>query len=421
MSQRADDVNEQARHPVGDGAATTVTRDHTIGVWPSVVLHQERWRPSPDVPMSRTQRLKNTGTFTYADPAAIASTPLVLDAATQEAVRSATSLIERFDEKATAWGRPFASVLLRSESASSSQIEQLSASARRIALAGLGDTNSHNATSIANNVLAMQAAIALAESLSADAILSMHAELGGGDDPRNAGRFRREWVWIGGNSPVTAAYTATRFENVGPAIDDLIAFLRRHDVEPLTQAAIAHAQFETIHPFTDGNGRTGRALVAAVLRHRGVATNLSVPISSGLLSDMAAYIDALTRYRGGDPQPIVTLFAEASERAVANAAVLQSDVVDVREQILATAERKTANITRMADLCSSEPAFNIDMVVAAGVTRPTAYRLCERLTTQGLLRRERAIRGQDAWTVVALTDALDAFAERAGRRSFYHQ
>lgn len=421
MSQGAGDAIGQAVRHVADSVPTTRNSDHTLAVWPSVALHQERWRSSAEVPMSRTQRLKNTGMFTYADPAPIASERVVLDAAVHEAARSATSLIERFDEKATAWGRPFASVLLRSESASSSQIEQLSASARRIALAGLGDTNSHNATSIANNVLAMQAAIALAESLSAEAILSMHAELGGGDDPRNAGRFRREWVWIGGNSPVTAAYTATRFENVEPAIEDLIAFLRRVDVEPLTQAAIAHAQFETIHPFTDGNGRTGRALVAAVLRHRGVATNLSVPISSGLLSDMGAYIDALTRYRSGDPQPIVTLFAEASERAVANAALLQQDVTDVRARILGTAERKTANITRMADLCCSEPAFNIDMVVSAGITRPTAYRLCERLTTQGLLRRERAIRGLDAWTVIGLTDALDAFAERAGRRSFYRQ
>lgn len=386
--------------------------------WPSVTWHDEMWRPDPDQVMSRTQRLRNRGTFRFADPASIAEIPVVLDPVVQEVARSATSLIERFDERAATWGIPFASVLLRSESASSSQIERLSASARRIALATLGDTSNRNATTIAHNVRAMQAAIYLSEKMDADAILAMHNELRGGDDPANAGQFRREWVWIRGQSPVTADFVATRAENVAPAINDLIAFLRRTDVEPLTQAALAHAQFETIHPFTDGNGRTGRALVSSVLRHRGVAMNLSVPISSGLLADSAAYFEALNAYRDGDPHPIVTQFAEATERAIANASILQRDVADIRTSVVASAERRTKNIELMAELCCAEPAFNIAMVNAHGITKPTAYRLCERLTAMKLLRRERAIKGLETWTVVGLTDALDAFAQRAGRRTF---
>lgn len=367
--------------------------------------------------MSRTQRLKNRGTFTFATPPRIASVPVVLDPDVQEAARSATTLIERFDERATAWGAPFASVLLRTESASSSQIERLSASARRIALATLGDSRNRNATSIARNVKAMEAAIALADHMDAAAILAMHAQLGGGDDPDNAGRFRREWVWIGGRSPVTAEYVAPRWEDVAPAIDDLVTFMRRTDVEPLTQAAIAHAQFETIHPFTDGNGRTGRGLVSSVLRHRGVAVNLSVPISSGLLADTPAYFRALTSYRDGDPHPIVGQFADAAERAVANASILRDDVTQVRDEVLASATRRTTSIERFAELCAEEPAFTVDMAVQRGITKPTAYRICARLTEAGLLRREGNVGGVDVWTVVGLTDALDAFAARAGRRA----
>ncbi|WP_296136466.1 Fic family protein [uncultured Tessaracoccus sp.] len=384
--------------------------------WPPISHGQGEWVPQPDALMSRRRRMRNRGTFRYAAPPRIAELPVTLASETLEAARHATSAIERFDAKAERWGQPFASILLRSESASSSQIERLSASARRIALASLGDTGNRNATSIARNVEAMHAAIALADTMDVRAVLAMHKALGGGDDPDHAGRFREEWVWVGGDSPVTAEFVPPPHELVPDAVVDVMRFLARRDVDPLAQAAIAHAQFETIHPFTDGNGRTGRALISAALRHRGVARNLSVPISSGLLTETSTYFHALEKYRAGRPDEIVVAFAEAAELAIVNAQLLRADVEQVREEILATARRRTQSIVRMAELCTAEPAFNIDMAVDAGVTRPTAYRLCRRLTDASLLRRERSVGGVDVWTVVGLTRALDAFASRAGRR-----
>lgn len=82
-------------------------------------------------------------------------------------------------------------------------------------------------------------------------------------------------------------------------------FMRRDDIPALTQAAIAHAQFETIHPFEDGNGRTGRAMVGALLRNKGVTEKVTIPISSGLLTDLRSYFEALSRYRDGEIQLIV--------------------------------------------------------------------------------------------------------------------
>ena len=72
-------------------------------------------------------------------------------------------------------------------------------------------------------------------------------------------------------------------------MDDLVAFLGRLDIPVLAHVAIAHAQFETIHPFPDGNGRTGRAIVQAMLRHSRVTTNITVPVSAGLLHDAEGY------------------------------------------------------------------------------------------------------------------------------------
>ena len=96
-------------------------------------------------------------------------------------------------------------------------------------------------------------------------------------------------------------------------------------------SAIAHAQFETIHPFADGNGRTGRALLHAMLKHRGVAPHITVPVSAGLLADVEAYHEALTAYRAGDPEQIIRVTAEASFRAIDNGARLADDVVAITE------------------------------------------------------------------------------------------
>lgn len=384
--------------------------------WPAVTHSEHYWEVSEDGFLSRSQRLRNRGVFLAGDPAPIAGCTVDLAADVQEEARAATALMERFDQSALGWGAPFASVLLRSESASSSQIERLTASARRIALATLGDDRSVNAAMIARNTRAMQAAVSLADSPGVDAILAMHRELGGGDDPVNSGRFREQWVWIGGHSPVTARFVATHHSNVPGAIADLAKFMARTDVEPLTQAAIAHAQFETIHPFTDGNGRTGRALVSAILRQREVARNMSVPISAGLLVDTERYFDALIAYRTGDLHPVVGVFTEAAQAAVANAMELRRDSEQVREAILATGERQTASLRAIAEICATEPAFTIGMLVERGIAESTAYRTADRLVDRGLLRKERAINRATVWSVPSLVQALDEFALRAGRR-----
>jgi len=94
----------------------------------------------------------------------------------------------------------------------------------------------------------------------------------------------------------------------------------------------AHAQFETIHPFPDGNGRTGRALPHAMLRHCATLRHLTVPLSAGLPTDIESYFNALTAYRAGDPNPIVEVFALASLSALQNAQTLARDIADIQQE-----------------------------------------------------------------------------------------
>lgn len=107
------------------------------------------------------------------------------------------------------------------------------------------------------------------------------APLNRGSNSGIAGRVRDSQNWIGANNhnPCGADLVPPPPEEMGPLLDDLARFTGEIVLPPLVQAAVAPAQFETIHPFEDGNGRTGRALVQVILRRRGLAPALVTPIS----------------------------------------------------------------------------------------------------------------------------------------------
>lgn len=393
----------------------------TAVTWPALSWEPQAPWVHRDTLASRRATRRNSGAFSSAVPASIAALNVELSPALRARLQGTTLQMALFDERLrNIHGIPFSAVLLRGESASSSQIENLTVSARKLSLAVLGARGSKvgiNAELVARNVYAMRAALDTAENISVDSILAMHRELTRGLQ-QDSGMLRTEWVWIKGDSPVTADYVAPHHERVPAALEDLVAFMNRHDIDPLAQAAIAHAQFETIHPFTDGNGRTGRALISSLLRARGVTRHVTLPISSGLLHDTEGYIQALTDYRAGDAEPIIKLFNRAINQALINVEWLAQDIENLQQQILSTAQRKTPLLRSLADLCCTEPAFTARMVEEhTQGSRASVYRLLNRMVELQILREERVkIQGQKVWTVPALNRALDNFAARAGRR-----
>jgi Fic family protein len=315
---------------------------------------------------------------------------------------------------------PFGAILLRSESSSSSKIENLTSGAKAIALAELGNDDTLNASEIVANVRAMQAAVDLADRLDADAVLAMHRALMRRHHPETAGRWRTEQVWIGGGDfgPHGAAFVAPHHERVPAAIADLIRFVQRDDLPVLAHAALAHAQFETIHPFTDGNGRTGRALIHSMLRAKALTRNVTVPVSAGLLTDTDAYFAALTAYRRGDPARIVTLIAEASFSAIANGRTLVADLRDARERWnAAITARQDAVAWRLADLLLRQPVVDAELVQnELGATSANAHRALRQLADAGILAEFSGRQRDRIWQTREVLSALDDFAARAGRR-----
>jgi Fic family protein len=266
----------------------------------------------------------------------------------------------------------------------------------------------------------MQAAIDLSHTITADAITRMHAVLMEGQTRHAPGHWREEAVWIGtrSDSPVGASFVAPHHTRVLELIGDLVAFAQRTDTQPLVSVAVAHAQFETIHPFSDGNGRTGRALAQALLRYRGVTRNVAVPVSAGLLADVEGYHGALTAYRGGDTGAIVRTFADASLRAVANGRQLVADIDAIRavwDSRLTV--RKDSNAWRLLDILVRRPV--LDSATAArelGVRQPNVYPPLRALVEAGVVKSKAEHRLGPFWRSEELLAAIDRFAERAGRR-----
>jgi len=211
--------------------------------------------------------------------------------------------------------------LLRAESVASSKIEGLDAGPRRLVeaeatLAQGGKCTDRVAVEVLGNIAAMEAAIQVAtqdQTISLPDLLKIHRVLmDRSPRPELGGVVREQQNWVGGSSsnPCSAVFVPPPAERVEGLLHDLIAYTNGEEHSPLVQAAIAHAQFETIHPFADGNGRTGRALIHIILRRRRLAPAFVPPIRLVLATWSDDYISGLTAFRHLHP-------AGSSERSTA--------------------------------------------------------------------------------------------------------
>jgi Fic family protein len=212
------------------------------------------------------------------------------------------------------------------------------------------------------------------------------------------------------------AILAIHHEHVSANIDDLVGFIRRDDIPPLAHAALAHAQFETIHPFPDGNGRVGRALIHSMLRSKGLARNVTIPVSAGLLADLESYFSALTLYRMGDHEQIVRLLAGASFRAISNGRLLVTELSRIGDEWRSgISARKDASVWRLIALLLRQPVIDSETVQRElDIAAHNANTAIEQLASLGALTRISGNYRYRKWADVLA--ALDAFAERAGRR-----
>src|SRR5262245_53604150 len=248
-------------------------------------------------------------------PTLLADRDLELDPRTIATAARAQAAVEHGAETMPRDYAALARLLLRTEGVASSFIEGVTAPVVDVVLAEFDDHGAPSAAAwIAANLAAVTEAIDEAHvgPLSVDSLCRWHRTLmtGSPTPAQHVGVLRTEQGWIGGTSPLDAHLVTPPPGELPALVNDLVTYANRDEVDPVSQAAIAHAQFEIIHPFADGNGRVGRVLVAWILVRR-LALATPPPVSARIAANIGGYGSGLVRFRMGDTDSWVRWFAEA--------------------------------------------------------------------------------------------------------------
>ncbi len=312
-------------------------------------------------------------------------------------------------------------LLLRTESVASSKIEHISASVNDYARALHGSRANASAVSMVGATRALHAMIGevgRTGRIELSTLTSAHGALMAGDPyETRPGRLRDTQNWIGGSdhSPRGALYVPPPPETVPAYMDDLVAFANRDDLPVLVQAALAHAQFESIHPFTDGNGRIGRALINTILRRRRATTRVVVPLASALVAHRDRYFDLLDAYRAGDPGAIIGSFARASSVAAVESWRSADHLVEVPDRWREMVGRVRAG-SAVAKLLAVLPSRPILSVEGAGdaidASNSSVYAAVERLHGAGVLRPLTGRTRNQVWGAGLILDELEDLGVR---------
>lgn len=331
-----------------------------------------------------------------------------LSAQLEDALQAAVRADERVGQSGAAY---LNNLLIRSESIASSFIEGHVVGLRRLAVEDLLRRGDNVALAVIRNVeTTVQAIAELADpnhTITASDVERLQQTVA----PHTNYGFRASQNWVGGDgySPLRAQFVPPPETEVPELIDDLLTFINSSELNPIAKAAIAHAQFETIHPFEDGNGRTGRALIHTVLKRDGALRNILIPISTVFAANKDAYIQGLTNYRSenGDISSWLTSFS-AAVVAAANGAVrlakatetldpeLEAQLTNYRQivNLKPAKPRADAAILKLIPLLKERPVVTADWVAAnLGISRQNAAAALNQLHEAKILAKEKDHKG----------------------------
>ena len=353
-----------------------------------------------------------------------------------EVTRTETALI-RLDatENALANSEALARLLLRAESVASSRIEGLEIGGRRLlraeAAQRLGmEPRDVTSREVLGNIDSMTWAVDSVRpggDITLESLLETHRRLLAGTRLKDhGGSVRTVQNWIGDRdyNPCSASFVPPP-EHVPELLDDLMGFCNEDSLPALAQAAVAHAQFETIHPFVDGNGRAGRALVHMVLRRRGLGLRLLPPVSLILATWSQEYISVLNGTRHVGPSNSaeasaginswIALFASACNRSVEDAGRFEDRVRELQSGWRGRVGRirRESAVSLLIDALPAAPVLTTSTASElVGRSFQATSLAMERLVEAGVLVQVSVGRRNRAFEAHELVDAFTAFERR---------
>jgi Fic family protein len=371
-------------------------------------------------------------------PDDLASREIRLDGVTAADVADAEHAVSRLEAGAhgLADSEGITRLLLRAEAVASSKIEGLEIGGRRLLEAQLARALGQQASDVTageilNNVEAMAAALGdqqPGQPITLERLLDTHARLLAGTSlEEHAGQLRKEQNWIGGSSynPCSADFVPPPARRVPDLITDLCEFCNQDGLPAIAQAALAHAQFETIHPFVDGNGRTGRTLIHLILRRRGLTVNATPPISLVLATWSRDYVSGLIATRHHEPADSssaqegidrwIALFAAATSRAVADAQSYEQTVADIKSgwRMRIGRLRSDAATALLLDALPGAPIVTVQSAATlTGRSEQAVNAAIPRLLEAKILRQTTVGRRNRAFEAPELIDAFTDLERR---------
>ena len=375
------------------------------------------WRGDPGAMGGR--RARTTFRYRAFVPDPIAGFEPHVPFETADRAADAEAAIGALNERASVRGlEAIGPLLLRSEAVASSRIEGYDVSSLNLARALIDPRAAKgSARTAARNVSAMEEAVAIGDRdgpISVADLESIHGILMAGEPAAEPGRLRMRQNWIGGrlNSPLDARYVPPPEDEVPDLVEDLVRFVTRDDLPAVAQAAIAHAQFETIHPFIDGNGRVGRCLIHVVLRRRHVAQAFVPPVSIVLAARPEAYVAGLEGFREGRVAHWISSFAEATAAAAAASAELADRVAVLEREWFERAGRPPA-AAAAAKLITPLPALPLLSAPTArgaiGASQQNTLAALKSLEAAGVVRQISAGTYDRQFAATELFDLLAAY------------
>jgi Fic family protein len=396
-----------------------------------------------DVASGVPRSAQRAGTYDRYVPDTVDGAALAVDAVLSKRVAIVERGIRALNGAGADGLAGIARFLLRSEAIASSQIEGIAPSAQHVALAELGQSETvrgvgEQARLVANNMTIVReatTALARAGEVTIDHIVDLHRSLLPEEARHHGLRSVQNWIGSSGWSPIGAAFVPPAPERVPNLMADLVSYLNGAAHAPLIQAAVVHAQFETIHPFTDGNGRVGRALIHTVLTRRGLTELAVLPISLVLSTLRDRYVEGLMSYRHAS-QPgsaeasaasnaWLTMFVDAAAIAVEHSGRLIEEIASLREnwteRLAAHRAREGLRPTPRADSAAARLLARLPespVITATTLARildvsfPAASAALDELGRAGILTTKSIERGATAYIARDVLDLITV-SERA--------
>jgi Fic family protein len=331
--------------------------------------------------------------------------------------------LNRLDPRRAHQIEALARQLLRQESLASSRIEGLAVSHKRISEADYDPRGSTDkrAREVLANIEAMERAIqigSVGDPIRHVTILDLHRTLMTSTEPNIAGLVRDRQNWVGGrfHTPVDAEFIPPPADEVEPLLADLAEFMNRRDLPATLQAALAHAQFESVHPFADGNGRVGRCLIHVVFRRRDLAPHHVPPVSLLMAADVDGYVRALTAYREDAEPDWTAYFAETTIAASRAAEGFADRLSELEAEWRAKAKvRRGSTAEKVIEALPAQPVIDVRKAAElAGTSEEAARQALNTLERRHVVKQVTKRDWGRVWEAQGLWNLLDRYERGVG-------